>query len=89
MKVLRLLGELKELGGEGLEVVSGSHSLEETYVYARHAREQGLLASAGSDFHSPGHPFIELGRLPPLPEGCVPVWEAWDIRRRARTAMSA
>ncbi len=75
-KLRRLFGELKECGGRGLEVVSGSHSKDDYYVYARHAREQGLLASAGSDYHGPDKPWIELGRLPPLPEGCTPVWTA-------------
>ncbi len=75
-KMRRLLGELKECGGRGLEVVSGSHSRDDYFVYARHAREEGLLASAGSDYHGPEKPWIELGRLPPLPDGCTPVWTA-------------
>ncbi|WP_295879677.1 PHP domain-containing protein [uncultured Thiohalocapsa sp.] len=85
-KMRRLLGELKECGGRGLEVVSGSHSKDDYYVYARHARDEGLLASAGSDYHGPEKPWIELGRLPPLPEGCTPVWTApafGTVRRAA------
>jgi predicted metal-dependent phosphoesterase TrpH len=81
-RFLRLIGELKELGGVGLEVVSGSHSRDEAFNYARHAREQRLLASAGSDFHAPqsavsGHPWMDLGRLPALPPGCTPIWHDW------------
>lgn len=85
-KMRRLLGELKECGGRGLEVVSGSHSKDDYHVYARHARDEGLLASAGSDYHGPEKPWIELGRLPPLPEGCTPVWTApafGTVRRAA------
>jgi len=37
----------------------------------------GLQASLGSDYHGPGHAYIEMGRLPELPEGCVPVWQDW------------
>jgi predicted metal-dependent phosphoesterase TrpH len=73
-KLCRLLGELKECGGRGLEVVSGSHSRDDYFTFARHAREHGLLASAGSDYHGPEQPWIELGRLPPLPDGCTPIW---------------
>jgi len=73
-KMLRLLGELKECGGRGIEVVSGSHSRDDYYTFARHASEQRLLASAGSDYHGPEQPWIELGRLPALPEGCTPIW---------------
>lgn len=81
-RLLRLLGEFRELGGDALEVVSGSHSRDDVFAFAQHAREQRLLASAGSDFHGPqlavsGQPWISLGRLPALPEGCDPIWSGW------------
>jgi predicted metal-dependent phosphoesterase TrpH len=85
-KLLRLIGEFKAAGGTGIEVISGSHSRDEYFVYARHAREQGLLASAGSDFHGPEQPWIELGRLPPLPAGCQPIWQDWPLAGAARAA---
>lgn len=88
-RVQRLLGELRELGGEGVEVVSGSHSREDAFTFARHAREQRLLASAGSDFHTPGNPWVELGRLPDLPEGCAPIWHDWPCVARHRDARRA
>ncbi|WP_456375193.1 PHP domain-containing protein [Thiolapillus sp.] len=74
-KLRRLIGEFRELGGRGLEVVSGSHSRDEYFTMARHARDFGLLASAGSDYHGPENPWIKLGQLPELPPGCEPVWE--------------
>jgi predicted metal-dependent phosphoesterase TrpH len=73
-KIKRLLGEFRDCGGTGIEVVSGSHSRDDYFVFARHAREEGLLASAGSDYHGPEQPWIDLGRLPALPEGCRPIW---------------
>jgi len=78
-KLRRLIGEFAEVGGVALEVVSGSHSRDEYFTMARQAGEFGLLSSAGSDFHGPENPWIELGRLPPLPEGCVPVWRDWVL----------
>ncbi|WP_020503243.1 PHP domain-containing protein [Lamprocystis purpurea] len=83
-KLLKLLGEFKELGGVGLEVVCGSHSRDDALHFARHAGEQRLLASAGSDFHGPqlalsSQPWIDLGRLPDLPEGCTPIWHDWPV----------
>jgi predicted metal-dependent phosphoesterase TrpH len=77
-KLRRLFGEFRECGGVGLEVVSGSHSRDDCFVMGRHAKDFGFLSSAGSDFHGPEHPYIELGRLPGLPDGCVPVWQAWQ-----------
>lgn len=74
----RLFGEFVELGGEGLEVVSGSHSRGDNFSMAQLARKFGLKASAGSDFHGPENPWVELGRLQPLPDGCTPIWADWS-----------
>ncbi len=76
-KLIRLIEEFKQAGGVGIEVVSGSHSRDECFTMAKHARDFELLASAGSDFHGPENPWIELGRLPELPPGCEPIWNNW------------
>lgn len=85
-KMLRLIGELKELGGTGIEVISGSHNREEQLVYARYAQENGLLASVGSDFHGPGDSWVQLGRLAPLPAQCTPIWIDWEVQGLSRAA---
>ncbi len=72
----RLIGEFRESGGVGIEVVSSSHSRDDCFAMALQARRAGLLASAGSDYHGPDNPWIELGRIPPLPNGCLPIWES-------------
>jgi predicted metal-dependent phosphoesterase TrpH len=69
-----MFGVFKDLGGQGIEVLSGSHGDDETREYARVAREFGFLASRASDFHGPGESWIDLGKLPPLPEDLTPVW---------------
>jgi hypothetical protein len=78
-KLRRLIGEFAEHGGSALEVVSGSHSRDDYFTMAHHARDFGLAASAGSDYHGPEHPWIELGRLPDLPAGCRPIWHDWSL----------
>lgn len=70
-----LFTEFKNHGGLGVEVVTGSHSVAEYQVYAETAREFGLAASRGSDFHSPDESHTELGTLPYLPGQLTPVWE--------------
>lgn len=70
-----LFTEFKNHGGQGVEVVTGSHSAAEYLTYADTALEFGLAASRGSDFHSPGESHTELGTLPPLPSHLTPVWE--------------
>ncbi len=71
------LNEFKRAGGTGVEVVTGSHTPEEYAEYTRVAKDYGLLASRGSDFHAPGESHTELGSLPPLPPSLTPVWHDW------------
>lgn len=70
-----LFSEFKAHGGRGVEVVTGSHTPAEYVRYAETAREFGLAASRGSDFHSPGESHTDLGQLPYLPGELTPVWE--------------
>ena len=72
-----LLDEFKRLGGEAIEVVTGSHRPEEYATWRRVAEEYGFLASRGSDFHGPGESPVMPGGLPPLPASLVPVWTRW------------
>lgn len=73
-----LLQEFVELGGQGIEVVSGSHSPPQYAEFARYAKEFGLLCSCGSDFHGPDESYRDLGRLPDFPLECTPVWTIWE-----------
>jgi predicted metal-dependent phosphoesterase TrpH len=70
-----LFTEFKAHGGQGVEVVTGSHTAAEYVKYADTAKEFGLAASRGSDFHSPEESRTDLGSLPFLPGGLTPVWE--------------
>ncbi|NML43928.1 PHP domain-containing protein [Ramlibacter sp. G-1-2-2] len=77
-----LFTEFKAHGGRGVEVVTGSHTTAEANKYAGTAREFGLAASRGSDFHSPDESHTDLGKLPPLPADLVPVWDLLADRIR-------
>ena len=63
-------------GGQGVEVMTGSHSHGEQLRYAETALEFDLLASRGSDFHDPVESRSDLGSLPDLPGKLRPVWLA-------------
>lgn len=67
------------LGGEGVEVITGSHTPDQFDEYSRLARHYGLLASRGSDFHGPAESRVDLGNLPHLPAGLKPVWHDWQL----------
>lgn len=83
-----LFTEFKSHGGQGVEVVTGSHSAAEYLVYGDMAREFGLAASRGSDFHSPDESHTELGTLPYLPGKLTPVWELLTDRIQHAPAAS-
>lgn len=75
----QLLHEFCELGGTGIEVVTSSHTPEQTRQFAQLASRMHLYASCGSDYHGPGESYFDLGRLPALPPECVPIWTKWEI----------
>lgn len=72
-----LLQEFKRLGGEAIEVVTGSHRPEEYATWRRIATEHGFLASRGADYHGPGESPAQPGQLPLLPASLEPVWTRW------------
>lgn len=74
----RLLAEFKSLGGEAIEVSSGNQHPEEVRVMAKLAVEFDLLASCGSDFHSPDNNWIELGKMTTMPPFVTPIWTQWQ-----------
>ena len=77
-----LFSEFKAHGGQGVEVVTGSHTAAEYVTYADMAREFGLAASRGSDFHGPEESYTDLGKLPFLANTLTPVWELLEHRIR-------
>lgn len=78
LQMQALYDEFKQLGGVGIEVVTGSHTPDQYAQYAHVARQYGFLASRGSDFHGTGESRANLGQLPLLPQGLTPIWHAWQ-----------
>ncbi|MDN3920731.1 3',5'-nucleoside bisphosphate phosphatase [Roseateles violae] len=75
-----LITEFIAHGGRGIEVVTGSHSAADALKYAETALEFDLLASRGSDFHSPEESHTDLGQLDLLPGRLTPIWQALQAR---------
>jgi predicted metal-dependent phosphoesterase TrpH len=73
----RLLGEFRDAGGDGIEVLSPSHTPAQFAEYATLARVYGFAASCGSDYHGPGEGWMDLGDLPAMPAGVTPIWSRW------------
>ena len=78
LELTQLYEQFKDLGGQGIEVVTGSHSQAEYKTFAKVALQYGFLASRGSDFHDPRESRIDLGLLPDLPSQLRPVWSVFQ-----------
>jgi len=76
-KLTEMLDDFIEAGGHGIEVISGKQLAHETSDLAKICDQKDLLASCGSDFHQPDLHWSDLGKYPPLPKDCKPVWEAF------------
>ena len=74
MQMEELYKQFKDIGGLGIEVITGSHSPDQYQTYGKVAQQYGFLASRGSDFHDPNESHIDLGVLPHLPDHLTPVW---------------
>jgi len=77
MQMDALYKHFKDIGGLGIEVITGSHSPDQYLTYGKIAQQYGFLASRGSDFHDPQESYIDLGTLPLLPEHLTPIWSAF------------
>ena len=74
-RLKRLIDRFIQAGGQGIEVVSGQQLPYQTKEMAQLCEQKNLLASCGSDFHSPGKHWAELGVFPSLPGNVTPVWD--------------
>ncbi|MBT1065260.1 PHP domain-containing protein [Bowmanella sp. Y26] len=73
----RLLVFFAESGGHGMEVTHPQLAPDMKRQLASYAKEYGLQASVGSDFHFPGR-WTELGRNLQMDPELVPVWQSWS-----------
>lgn len=76
-KLTAMLDDFVDAGGHGMEVISGRQLAHETNDLAKICLRKNLLASCGSDFHQPDQHWSDLGKYPPLPKDCKPVWECF------------
>ena len=74
----KLFQEFKDLGGAGVEVMSGSQDPSQTNYFLKLANNFDLLSSCGSDFHGKGISHRALGNIRELPNEAIPIWTKWD-----------
>lgn len=79
-KLLKLIEEFKEYGGQGIEVISSSHAPSDEENIAQICKQTGLFASVGSDFHQEeSYRIIKPGRNRALPHSVEPVFKLLGI----------
>lgn len=82
----RLIGELSEMGLDGIEAVYSRHSERERELYARLAARRGLLVTGGSDYHGTYKPDIEI--VKGLGDLAVPYELLGELKARAKARAS-
>ncbi|MBU2955338.1 PHP domain-containing protein [Marinobacter sp. F3R08] len=76
-KLRELTADFRRAGGRAIEVSTSGQSSGDMGFLAELCRKEKLLASQGSDFHFPGAPWCELGRIMKMPDGLEPVWHSF------------
>ncbi|ALS98755.1 PHP domain-containing protein [Lacimicrobium alkaliphilum] len=74
----RLLNDFTQAGGQGMEVSHPQLAADTRKLLGSYAKDYGLRASAGSDFHFPGR-WTELGKNLSLADDLVPIWQHWNL----------
>lgn len=77
-KLRELICDFKDVGGDGIEVVSADLNINDINRLAWLSNEFKLYASSGSDFHSDNTSRVGLGMQKILPSSCVPIWDKWS-----------
>ncbi len=77
-KLQELITHFKEVGGDGLEVVSGEITQSQIQEVAGLCARYNLSASTGSDYHGDGISRVMLGKQRLIPAHCLPVWQQWS-----------
>ncbi len=76
-KLRTVLKEFVAVGGRGLESHTPGLSPHQKQLVDECLRDFDLLASGGSDFHTPRQTWLELGKVPALESDVSPVWQAF------------
>ncbi|MGD9661917.1 MAG: PHP domain-containing protein [Porticoccaceae bacterium] len=77
-KLVSFLEDFTRWGGAAMEVVSGRQIPSQTTEFSKLCRQFSLMASWGSDFHSPAQTWLDLGSYSTPPDDVTPVWNHWQ-----------
>ena len=78
-KLIELVTDFKQAGGEGIEVVSTDAQTADINLLADICVDFSLCASTGSDFHNDKSSRVGIGMQRPVPKSCTPIWDKWSL----------
>jgi len=73
-KIKKMLIDFKDALGDGLEVVTGTSTLDEINLSSQWTKDYNLLSSCGSDFHGWPNQRLRIGNLKDLPDIDKAIW---------------
>jgi len=77
-KLSRLISSMLSAGIHGMEVSTSTTDKQQSAMLAGLAKQFGLFASIGSDFHSMDQPWARLGGAVDLSKELKPVWSGFN-----------
>lgn len=78
-KMHRFVRDFVGFGGGAIEVATAGQPADQIEKFALIAKQYGLYASIGSDFHRQRRYHPMLGKIPPLPKDVIPVWHGFNV----------
>lgn len=78
-KLIELVTDFKQAGGEGIEVVSTDAQTADIKLLAEICTDHSLCATTGSDFHNDKSSRVGIGMQRPIPKSCTPIWDKWSL----------
>lgn len=78
MKLIALLLEFKQTGGEAIEISHCRQTDKERAQLEQYTQKYQFLGSQGSDFHRLNS-YLDIGRITPFSSCIIPVWHNWSI----------
>ncbi len=77
-KLIKLINAMIDVGVRGIEISTPITDADQQNMLTKLALQYDLLASIGSDFHSPDQAWARLGSATELPTSLTPVWTEFN-----------
>ena len=77
MKLVELINDFKDYGGEAIEVISADMQSDDITALTEISIDFNMFATSGSDFHGDNFSVVGIGKQKLIPQQCTPIWQKW------------